>query len=92
MYKSLYAPSTQVKLGLSRKSKITAHLLVADHGIGERVLARDVEGRTRLAQYMLRAPRQVRQNQRAPPGNGKGIDGSKPTVREWTYHPVPGVA
>lgn len=32
------------------------------------------------------APRQVRQNPRAPPGDGKGIGASKPTVREWTYH------
>ena len=38
------------------------------------------------------APRQVPQNQRAPPGDGKGIDASKPTVREWTYHPVPDIA
>jgi hypothetical protein len=39
MYKSLYAPRTQVKLGLRRKSKNTAHLLVAEHAIGERLSA-----------------------------------------------------
>lgn len=38
------------------------------------------------------APRHTRRNQRAPPGDRKGIDGSKPTVREWTYHPVPDIA
>jgi hypothetical protein len=38
------------------------------------------------------APRHTRRNQRAPPGDQKGIDGSKPTVREWTYHPVPDIA
>jgi hypothetical protein len=38
------------------------------------------------------APRQARQNQRAPPGAEKGIAGSKPPVREWTYHPVPDIA
>jgi len=40
----------------------------------------------------LWAPRKPRQIQRAPPGNGKGIDGPKPPVREWTYHPVPHIA
>lgn len=39
MYKSLYAPRTQVKLGSSRKFKNTAHLLVAEHAIGERLSA-----------------------------------------------------
>ena len=40
--------------------------------------------------YLTRgfAPRQGRQNQRAPPGDGKGIDGLQPPVREMTYHPV----
>jgi hypothetical protein len=38
------------------------------------------------------APRQARQNQRAPPGGGKSIDGPKPPVRELTYHPVPDIA
>jgi hypothetical protein len=36
-----------------------------------------------------RAPRQ---NQRAPPEDVKGIDGLKPPVQEWTYHPVPDIA
>ena len=30
------------------------------------------------------APRQARQNQRAPPRDRKGIDGSRPPVRELT--------
>jgi len=38
------------------------------------------------------APRQARQNQRAPPRDAKGIDGLKPPVQEWTYHPVPDIA
>jgi hypothetical protein len=33
-----------------------------------------------------------RQNQRAPPTDAKGIDGLKPPVQEWTYHPVPDIA
>ena len=41
-----------------------------------------------LEHLALWAPRKPRQNQRAPPGEGKGIDGSKPTAREWTYHPL----
>jgi len=28
----------------------------------------------------------------APPGDGKGIDGPKPPVQEWTYYPVPEIA
>ena len=40
----------------------------------------------------LWAPRKPRQNQRAPPADGMGIDGLKPPVREWTYHPVPDIA
>ena len=40
----------------------------------------------------LWAPRQLRQNQRAPPGDVKGMGGLKPPVREWTYHPVPDIA
>jgi len=38
------------------------------------------------------APRHTRRNQRVPPGDRKGIDGSIPPVREWTYHPVPDIA
>jgi len=38
------------------------------------------------------APRKPRQHQRAPPVDGKGIDRLKPTVRKWTYHPVPDIA
>jgi hypothetical protein len=38
------------------------------------------------------APRHARQNQRAPPAAGKGIDGLKPPMRQWTYHPVPDIA
>ena len=40
----------------------------------------------------LWAPRQARKNQRAPPADGKSIDGLKPPVQEWTYHPVPDIA
>ncbi len=40
----------------------------------------------------LWAPRKPRQNQRAPPGDDKGIDGLKPAVQEWTYHPFPDIA
>ena len=40
----------------------------------------------------LGAPRKPRQNQRAPPAARKGIDGLKPPVHEWTYHPVPDTA
>jgi len=47
----------------------------------------------RILEHLGRwAPRQARKNQRAPPGDGKRIDGSKPPVREWTYHPVPDIA
>jgi hypothetical protein len=47
----------------------------------------------RILEHLGRwAPRQVRQNQRAPPKDGKGIDGSKPQVRELTYHRVPDIA
>ncbi len=38
------------------------------------------------------APRQARKNQRAPPMDGKGIDGLKPKVHELTCHPVPDIA
>ena len=38
------------------------------------------------------APRDARQNQRAPPGDAKDLDGLKPPVRELTYHPVPDIA
>lgn len=34
----------------------------------------------------LWAPRQARQNERAPPAAGKSIDGPIPPAREWTYH------
>ena len=40
----------------------------------------------------LWAPRQAQQNQRAPPVDGKRVDGPKPPVQEWTYHPVPDIA
>ena len=40
----------------------------------------------------LWAPRKPRRNQRAPPAAKKGIDGLKPPVQEWTYHPVPDIA
>ena len=40
----------------------------------------------------LWAPRKPRQNQRAPPAAGKGIDGSKPPIRELTHHPVTDIA
>ena len=47
----------------------------------------------RILEHLGRwAPRQARKNQRAPPADGKRIDGSKPPVREWTYHPVPDIA
>ena len=53
----------------------------------------DAEVIRRILQYLGRwAPRQGRQNQRAPPGHAKGIDGLKPPVRELTYHPVPDIA
>jgi len=34
----------------------------------------------------LWAPREPRQNQRAPLADGKRVDGPKPPVQEWTYH------
>ena len=40
----------------------------------------------------LWAPRKPRQNQRAPPADPKGIDGSKPPAQKWTYHAVPDIA
>jgi hypothetical protein len=47
----------------------------------------------RILEHLGRwAPRHARQNQRAPPGDAKGIDGLKPPVRERTYHPVPDIA
>ena len=47
----------------------------------------------RILEHLGRwAPRQARQNQRAPLADGKGIDGSKPAVHEWAYHPVPDIA
>ena len=59
------------------------------------VIARidDAEVIRRILEHLGRwAPRQVRQNQRAPPRDAKGIDGLKPPVRELTYHPVPDIA
>jgi len=44
------------------------------------------------AQWLELLCRQGRQNQRAPPGDAKGIDGLRPPVRELTYHPVPDIA
>ena len=38
------------------------------------------------------APRQARRNQRAPPGDAKGIDAVKSPARELTYHPLPDIA
>ena len=38
------------------------------------------------------APRQARQNQRAPPGDRERTEESKATVRARTYHPVPDIA
>jgi hypothetical protein len=53
----------------------------------------DAEVIRRILQYLGRwAPRQGRQNQRALPGDAKGIDGLKPPVRELIYHPVPDIA
>jgi len=47
----------------------------------------------RILEHLGRwASRQVRQNQRAPPGDVKGMGGFKPPVREWTYHRVPDIA
>ena len=47
----------------------------------------------RILEHLGRwAPRKPRQNQRAPPAAGKGIDGPKPPVQEWTYHAVPDIA
>ena len=47
----------------------------------------------RILEHLGRwVPRQVRQNQRAPPGDVKGMGGLKPPVCEWTYHPVPDIA
>ena len=47
----------------------------------------------RILEHLGRwAPRKPRRNQRAPPADAKGIDGPKPPVQEWTYHPVPDIA
>ena len=47
----------------------------------------------RILEHLRRwAPRHARKNQRAPPADGKGIDGLELPVREWTYHPVPDIA
>jgi len=46
----------------------------------------------RILEHLGRwAPRQERQNQRAPPG-ATGINWPKSPVRELTYHPVPDIA
>ena len=37
-------------------------------------------------------PRKSRRKQRAQPADAKGIDGRKPPLQEWTYHPVPDIA
>jgi len=42
----------------------------------------------RILEHLGRwALRQARKNQRAPPADGKGIDGPNLPVREWTYIP-----
>jgi len=47
----------------------------------------------RILEHLGRwAPRKARQNQRAPPGDRKGIAGLKPPARDLTYHPVPDIA
>ena len=47
----------------------------------------------RILEHLGRwAPWQARQNQRAPPGAGKAVDGLKPPVHECAYHPVPDIA
>src|SRR6266568_7469216 len=47
----------------------------------------------RILEHLGRwAPRKVRQNQRAPPGDAKNLDGLRPPARELTYHPVPDIA
>jgi hypothetical protein len=45
-----------------------------------------------LERLGLWAPRQARKNLRAPPADGKGMDGLKPAAQEWTYHPIPDIA
>ena len=43
----------------------------------------------RILEHLGRwAPRQARQNQRAPPGARKRTEESKPTPRELTYHHI----
>jgi len=47
----------------------------------------------RILEYLgCWAPRQARRNQRAPPGDAKGIDAPKPPGRKLTYHPIPDIA
>ena len=47
----------------------------------------------RILEHLGRwAPREMRQNQRAPPRHGKGSEEPKPPVLELTYHPVPDIA
>src|SRR5437867_13119628 len=47
----------------------------------------------RILEHLGRwAPREMRRNQRAPPGDAKGIDGLRPSVLGLTYHPVPDIA
>jgi hypothetical protein len=47
----------------------------------------------RILEHLGRwAPRQPRAHQHAPPADAKRIDGSRPPVQEWTYHPVPDIA
>mgnify|MGYP001602770748 CR=1 FL=1 len=53
----------------------------------------DVTVIRRILEHLGRwAPRQAQQNQRAPPRDAKSIDGLKPPLQEWTYHPVPDIA
>jgi len=47
----------------------------------------------RILEHLARwVPRKMRQNHRAPPRNGKGIDGLEPPVHELTHHPAPDIA
>jgi len=47
----------------------------------------------RILEHLGRwAPRKPHRKQRAPPADEKGIDGPKPPLQEWTYHPIPEIA
>jgi hypothetical protein len=70
-------------------------LVCAKCGTPMRVIALidDVTVIRRILEHLGRwAPRQAQQNQRAPPRDAKSIDGLKPPLQEWTYHPVPDIA